>query len=122
MSGNYIKSLLDLETDLDTKCNQLLNDIKTYKEDIILDILDTPIEVTEENEKEVRVLITLVEYFAIEEYNIERLCNIVGELSTEEIFMSHKRDHIARLKTFLFAPPIFRIRNVYFDLHGLTRV
>lgn len=127
MIGNsMLRELYLLDVDIDTKINQLLEVLKRPDEDFVISVSNEipDIDSLEEEEFKFMVIVSsIIEYFFT-----ERNVNVPnwiknGDLKFKEPYFYNRRlTESYKLKILNDAPVSFKKHNVYFDMHGLSRM
>lgn len=125
IGNNYINTLYQCD-DENLALNDLLNKLNKLKGDFIEYMENNVVEIDKLTDLEktfVTKIACLIEYFYIQkdiqvpDWIIdERLC-----LAEPYVYGAREKD-INFLKAILLAPPVFKSKNVYFDLNSLIRI
>lgn len=125
MIGNkYLKGLFEY-LDEDTTINQLLELLK-YKDMKFINSLYEPLDIDKCNDEEKKYLIkiaALIDYY-LQLHKLEVPTWLRDErLRFEKPYFHSKRlTDFEKLKLQYTNPSPFKVRNVYFDLHGIERI
>ena len=126
MVGNNYLDRLSKYSDENFALNILLNDLNILSDEFIEYMQNNVPNLNEITEVE-RIFLTkttcLIEYFFINnDINVPLWITDDRLVLTEPYVFGAKEKDIWYLKTILSSPPVFKAKNVYFDLGALKRV